>query len=229
MQFSQKIQRIVDLKQVLKRVHEWPKTSFVSSSFCSSLLSWARIDTGCIGNIRRSGSRRIVLYRFPIVADFCHLLSGFIPQSQSFMTISHHINVRMQKVNEVDQLKVSLDGNVCEIIQECHWKSYHCNIKCPVMTLNIIHIIQLLLWWTTILSWYDNFGESSFSSSHIFFSPQFNLLSKIMLPRKPNLRLLFYVTAVTFLVTLSISRFANTIIQTYFQFIQMPGIETSLE
>ena len=36
------------------------------------------------------------------------------------MTISHHINVRTQNVNEVDDLKVSMDGSAYEIIHKCH-------------------------------------------------------------------------------------------------------------
>ena len=38
--------------------------------------------------------------------------------------------------------------------------------------------------------------------------------------------MVFYVTAVTFLVALSLNKFTNTIISTYFKLIQMPIIET---
>ena len=50
--------------------------------------------------------------------NYCHLLSDFTCKFQSFMTIFNYINVRMQTTPEVDELKISWDDDICELIQK---------------------------------------------------------------------------------------------------------------
>ena len=120
----------------------------------SSLFLW--LDTNCkprpctVTNTKRkphvifhSFKKKLVIM-YLRCHNYCHLLDDFPSKFQSFMTISLHINVRMQNVQKVDELEESQDDTICELTHEtCHYRSYHSDIKYH-MTLNIIFSLVFL-------------------------------------------------------------------------------------
>ena len=50
--------------------------------------------------------------------NYCHLLSEFSSKFQSSMLVIHYINVWMQSIPEVDELKVKWDDNIRKLIHK---------------------------------------------------------------------------------------------------------------
>ena len=68
----------------------------------------------------------------------CHVLSDFSFKFPSSMTIFHNVNVRMQNIPKVDELKISWDDNICKLIQrKCHLKIDDGDIKCHDTKCNV--------------------------------------------------------------------------------------------
>ena len=67
-----------------------------------------------------------------------HLLNNFPSRFQSFTTIFHYRNIRMQNVPKVDDLKGRWDVCICKLVhKKYHQQNYHNDIKYH-MTLNAI-------------------------------------------------------------------------------------------
>ena len=53
-------------------------------------------------------------------------LSDFSFKFQSFMTLFHYKNARMENIPKMNELKISWNDNICSLIHEkCHLQSYH--------------------------------------------------------------------------------------------------------
>ena len=72
---------------------------------------------------------------------YCHLLSDFSFEILIIHDNVHYIDVRMQNIPKVDELRINWDENIYKLI---YWKSYHGDLKYHI-TLNIIYSVVVQL------------------------------------------------------------------------------------